>query len=83
MTGLKDVLALPKLSSHARCPRFEYKYVVNENQVKTDVNMILLLRVYTVDRISGELKVIGSCLSPVYSRQTVRLVKLIVKLCCS
>ena len=71
MTGLKDVLALPDLSSRARCPRFQYKYVINKNQVTTDVNMILLLRVYTVDRISGELKVIGSCLSPVYSKQTV------------
>ena len=71
LTGLQDILAMPVLESRARCPRFTYRYVTNEAEVESDVNMMVLLRLYTVDRMSGELQVVGSCLCPVFNQQTV------------
>jgi hypothetical protein len=71
MEALPDILALPELDSSARNPRFQFKVVVNPDEVKTDAQMIMLLRVYTVDSVNGDLVVIGSCFFEVFNRETV------------
>ena len=67
-----DLLALPDLSSSARSPRFKYQYTVNPRRARLDPDLILLLRVYTVDVDTKELVVIGSCFFEAFDDNQVR-----------
>lgn len=62
VAGLEDILALPVLSGPARSPQFTFRKTINAGQQKASPDMLLLLRVYTVDVVTEEVVVIGSCL---------------------
>ncbi|XP_022095800.1 uncharacterized protein LOC110981999 [Acanthaster planci] len=51
-----DVLALPLLDSAARCPKFEYRYTLPLAQAGN----LVLLRVYTVDKFTRSVVVVGA-----------------------
>ncbi len=60
--NVANILALPDITGPARCPHFNYKLVVNEDENQVSTDMVLLLRLYTVTRDTKQLTVIGSCL---------------------
>ena len=62
VAGLEDIMALPVLTSSARCPEFDFRMTINSGRQKANPEMLLLLRVYTVDIITEQVAVIGSCL---------------------
>lgn len=64
--GLQDILALPLLEGPARSPQFNFRMTINAERVRINPEMIVLLRVYTVDLISKKVVVIGSCLLKVF-----------------
>lgn len=66
LTDLQDILALPLLSKPARCPEFDFCMMVNTGRQRANPDMVLLLRVYSVDPVTEELVVIGSCLMKVF-----------------
>ena len=71
LEGLPDIAAHPELDSSARCPRFKYRMVINDGKVTMATNMVLLLRVYTVEKQTGKLVVLGSCLFDIFDLQSV------------
>ena len=71
LSDIGDILAFPDLTTSARNPRFSYRLVVNQNQVNLDKNMLLLLKVYTVDAVDQKLTVIGSCAFDIFNKTTV------------
>ena len=66
VAGLEDIMALPVLTSSARCPEFNFRMTINSGRQKANPEMLLLLRVYTVDIITEQVAVIGSCLVKVF-----------------
>ncbi|KAL8583033.1 hypothetical protein ACOMHN_051197 [Nucella lapillus] len=66
VTGLQDVLALPLLTSPARSPEFHFRLTINSGRQKANPEMLLLLRVYTVDIVTEQVAVIGSCLARIF-----------------
>ncbi|KAK7475022.1 hypothetical protein BaRGS_00033703 [Batillaria attramentaria] len=62
LSNLQDILALPLLGKSARCPEFDFRMTVNADRQRANPEMILLLRVYTVDIVTEQVVVIGSCL---------------------
>ena len=66
VAGLEDIMALPVLTSSARCPEFDFRMTINSGRQKANPEMLLLLRVYTVDIITEQVTVIGSCLIKVF-----------------
>ena len=65
LSGIPDIQELPEMKSPARSPTFKFRMTINKESLVADPDMIVLLRVYTVDRDSKEPKdlcVIGSCL---------------------
>ena len=66
LAGLQDILALPILSSPARSPEFDFHMTINSQRQKANPEMLLLVRVYTVDIFTNEVVVIGSCLVKVF-----------------
>ncbi|XP_013392664.1 uncharacterized protein LOC106160570 [Lingula anatina] len=74
VTNIPDILAFPALTSPARCPKFKFGLHVNENGDEIDPGVVALLRVYTVDTVTGELVVIGSCLVGIFDDQSQLLV---------
>ena len=66
VAGLEDIMALPVLSSPARSPEFDFHMTINSGRQKANPDMLLLLRAYTVDIVSEQVVVIGSCLVKVF-----------------
>ncbi|XP_076453203.1 uncharacterized protein LOC143288510 isoform X2 [Babylonia areolata] len=66
VAGLQDILALPELTSPARCPEFRFRLTVNGDRQRANPDMLLLLRVYTVDIVTEQVVVIGSCLVRIF-----------------
>ncbi|XP_064612744.1 LOW QUALITY PROTEIN: uncharacterized protein LOC135476597 [Liolophura sinensis] len=66
ITSPPDIKALPELSESARCPVFGYKLTVNGNNEEASGDMLILLRLYTVDVVTDMLMVVGSCILPVF-----------------
>jgi hypothetical protein len=66
VAGLEDILAVPSLTSPARSPTFTFNMAVNSAKQKASAEMLLLLRVYTVDVVTQDVAVIGSCLFKVF-----------------
>uniref|UniRef100_UPI00398E776E uncharacterized protein isoform X2 n=1 Tax=Pristiophorus japonicus TaxID=55135 RepID=UPI00398E776E len=67
---LPDILAFPVLSSPARSPEFRYCMTVNvKGQETLDHNVLILLRVYTVDSDTGDLVVIGNTMVSLFSER--------------
>lgn len=64
---IPDIEAFPLLDSSARCPKFEFKYVVNVPAGGITGEAMLLLRIYTLDVNSGELVVIGNSIIRVFN----------------
>lgn len=64
---IPDIEAFPVLDSSARCPKFEFKYVVNVPAGGITGEAMLLLRIYTLDVNSGELVVIGNSIIRVFN----------------
>ncbi|KAK7088191.1 uncharacterized protein [Littorina saxatilis] len=66
LATLEDILAVPILASSARSPQFDFRMTINAARQKANPEMLLLLRVYTVDIITEEIVVIGSCLVKIF-----------------
>ncbi|XP_066552368.1 uncharacterized protein LOC136718517 [Amia ocellicauda] len=67
---LPDILALPDLTSPARSPEFHFRMTVEaKDHQPFDHNLLLLLRVYTISALTGELCVIGNCIVRAFSDQ--------------
>ncbi|XP_072326028.1 uncharacterized protein [Scyliorhinus torazame] len=65
---LPDILAFPALNSPARSPEFHYRMTVNVKGKETlDRNVLVLLRVYTIDCDTGDLVVIGSTMVSLFN----------------
>ncbi|XP_046568194.1 LOW QUALITY PROTEIN: uncharacterized protein LOC124276591 [Haliotis rubra] len=62
LNDMSDILAIPDLESPARSPLFGYRLTVNPDSKTADPNMLVLLRVYTVDIVTERIVVVGSCL---------------------
>ncbi|XP_072026594.1 uncharacterized protein [Amphiura filiformis] len=60
-----DVLATPLLDSPARCPQFEYR----DTTEKAEETNLVVLRVYTVDKVTKELVALGAAILPLYDEE--------------
>ena len=69
ISGVPDLLVYPDVQASARSPQLTYRLTINPEQLTADPNMLAFLRVYTVDRDTGELVVVGSCLAPCFDEQ--------------
>ena len=69
LSGIPDLLILPEMKTSARSPAYRHRVVVNKDKLTADKDMLVLLRVYTVDKNPKEVKplcVIGSCMFGLY-----------------
>ncbi|XP_067823996.1 uncharacterized protein [Heptranchias perlo] len=67
---LPDILAFPILNSPARSPEFRYCMTVNVKGRETlDPNVLILLRVYTIDSDTGDLVVIGNTMVSLFNER--------------
>ncbi|XP_078598262.1 uncharacterized protein LOC144874218 isoform X4 [Branchiostoma floridae x Branchiostoma japonicum] len=69
LDSLPDIAAFAELDSSARSPQLAYRLPLNtdpENRKPMSHDTLVLLRVYTVDKDSKTLLVIGSCLFPLF-----------------
>ncbi|XP_067866099.1 uncharacterized protein [Heterodontus francisci] len=67
---LPDILAFPAFSSPARCPEFRYCMTINVKGRETlDPNVLILLRVYTIDSDTGDLVVIGNTMLSLFNER--------------
>ena len=57
------------LDSSARCPKFHYKYTVNAPSSGIPGEVMLLLRIYTLDVNSGDLIVIGNSIIRIFNEK--------------
>lgn len=57
------------LDSSARCPKFQYKYTVNAPASGIPEEVMLLLRIYTLDVNSGDLIVIGNSIIRIFTEK--------------
>lgn len=61
-----DITAYADLKSPAKRPEFKFKLPVHGEQVLLNPNVVLLLRVYTVEANTNELVILGSCLFNIF-----------------
>ncbi|XP_019641118.1 PREDICTED: uncharacterized protein LOC109482733 isoform X6 [Branchiostoma belcheri] len=69
LDNLPDISAFAELDSSARSPQLAYRLPLNtdpDNRKPMSHDALVLLRVYTVDKDSKTLLVIGSCLFPLF-----------------
>ncbi|RMX47241.1 hypothetical protein pdam_00012926, partial [Pocillopora damicornis] len=66
---ISPVEAFPMLDSSARCPKFHYKYTVNAPASGIPEEVMLLLRIYTLDVNSGDLIVIGNSIIRIFTEK--------------
>ena len=57
------------LDSLARCPKFHYKYTVSAPASGIPEEVMLLLRIYTLDINSGDLIVIGNSIIRIFTEK--------------
>lgn len=57
------------LDSSARCPKFHYKYTVSAPASGIPEEVMLLLRIYTLDINSGDLIVIGNSIIRIFTEK--------------
>ncbi|KAJ8403826.1 hypothetical protein AAFF_G00346940 [Aldrovandia affinis] len=68
--NLPDIAALPDLTSSARSPEFHFRLTLNSgSQMTFDPSMLLLLRAHTLCADTGELRVVGNCIVPVFDNK--------------
>lgn len=66
---VSDIEAFPMLDSSARCPKFHYKYTVSAPESGIPEEVMMLLRIYTLDVNSGELIVIGNSIIRIFTEK--------------
>ncbi|KAG1664568.1 hypothetical protein GQR58_019752 [Nymphon striatum] len=71
-----DIIAYADLNSPAKRPEFKFKLPVHGEQVLLNPNVVLLLRVYTVEAGSNELVILGSCLFNIFRNKPSKPVQL-------
>ncbi|XP_067125121.1 uncharacterized protein [Centruroides vittatus] len=61
-----EILAFPEINSPARNPEFDYKLTINREKQVMNPDALVLLRVYTIERHTEQIVIIGSCLIDVF-----------------
>lgn len=65
---IPDIEAFPLLESSARCPKFRFRYNVKVPAAGVTGDVMLLLRIYTLDVNTGDLIVIGNSIVKIFSQ---------------
>lgn len=61
--------AIPELDSPWRYPDFKFKQTINKESIPMNPDVVVMLRVYTVEKHSKKSCVLGSCLFGPFSNK--------------
>ncbi|XP_076345448.1 uncharacterized protein LOC143244510 isoform X2 [Tachypleus tridentatus] len=71
-----DIVAYPELDSPAKCPKFKFRMCLNREGLLVNPDALAMLRVYTLEKHTQEVVVLGSCLIGIFTNKAGKPLKL-------